>query len=58
MKPSESSSPPNMSSKDSERVEKLNSIGFAWKGKDPRQVPWEQRFNELMEFKQEHGKFY
>ena len=38
-----------------ERASRLASIGFAWATSDPRHVPWETRFKELLEFKREHG---
>ena len=39
-----------------DRVDRLNSIGFKWV-LVPRHliVPWETRFNELVEYKAEHG---
>lgn len=33
------------------RIHLLESIGFAWATKDPRHVPWEQRYQELQEYK-------
>lgn len=33
----------------------LERIGFVWATKDPRHVPWDQRYNELAEFKRVHG---
>lgn len=38
-----------------ERVDYLESIGFVWATKDPRHVPWERRFNELIDYHKEHG---
>mmetsp|Transcript_15771 Transcript_15771/g.23232 ORF Transcript_15771/g.23232 Transcript_15771/m.23232 type:complete len:529 (-) Transcript_15771:1082-2668(-) len=38
-----------------ERVEKLEAIGFAWATSDPRHVPWEQRYKELIKYSMEHG---
>ena len=35
-----------------ERIEQLESIGFAW---DPREQAWDTRFKELVEYKKEHG---
>ena len=38
-----------------ERAVKLDTIGFAWSTTDPRHLPWEQRYQELIAFKKEHG---
>ena len=38
-----------------ERIEKLNSIGFVWVVKGHDTVSWELRFNQLKEYKAEHG---
>jgi hypothetical protein len=32
------------------RAQKLVDIGFKWSTKDPRHVPWEQRYSELVAF--------
>jgi len=40
----------------SERIEKLNSIGFVWSVLTPK-VSWEDRFQELMEYYYENGKW-
>lgn len=40
-----------------ERASRLQSIGFSWSTTDPRHVPWETRFKELLEYKAEHGTF-
>ncbi|EJK66791.1 hypothetical protein THAOC_12252 [Thalassiosira oceanica] len=39
-----------------DRVDRLNSIGFKWSHlvKGPN-VPWENRFNELVQYKAKHG---
>ena len=37
------------------RAARLSSIGFAWQTSDPRHVPWETRFEQLLEYKAEHG---
>jgi len=34
----------------SERVRRLNAVGFDWNPQDPRHAPWEQRYSELVEF--------
>ena len=34
-----------------DRAKRLNEIGFKWSTKDPRHVPWEERYKELGEFK-------
>ena len=39
-----------------ERIELLDSIGFEWTIKPPR-VPWEVRFQELLEFHKTNGKW-
>lgn len=33
------------------RARKLEEIGFKWSTKDPRHVPWEHRYNQLVAFK-------
>jgi hypothetical protein len=33
-----------------ERVDRLVEIGFQWAIKDPRYVPWETRYDELVAF--------
>lgn len=33
-----------------ERIAKLDEIGFKWSSKNQRHVPWEQRYEELVEF--------
>jgi len=38
-----------------ERAQRLQAIGFVWKTWDPRRVPWEERFKELVEFKDKFG---
>jgi len=40
----------------SERIKKLNSIGFVWSILPPK-VSWEDRFEELMEYYYENGKW-
>eukprot|EP00978_Attheya_sp_CCMP212_P027485 scaffold92064_cov55-Attheya_sp.AAC.5 len=37
------------------RYEKLQAIGFVWVTSDPRRVPWELRYAELVHFHKEHG---
>jgi len=37
------------------RYEKLQAIGFVWVTSDPRRVPWELRYAELVQFHKEHG---
>ena len=36
------------------RIDRLDSIGFKWAMNAPR-VPWEARFNELVQYKANHG---
>ncbi len=38
-----------------QRLELLTNIGFVWATKDPRHVPWKQRFDELLDFKKKYG---
>jgi len=38
-----------------ERVKLLELIGFVWATRDPRHVPWETRFEQLKEYKKNHG---
>jgi hypothetical protein len=38
-----------------ERASRLASIGFAWATSDPRHVPWETRFKQLLEYKERFG---
>eukprot|EP00542_Grammatophora_oceanica_P020276 CAMPEP_0194034854 /NCGR_PEP_ID=MMETSP0009_2-20130614/7302_1 /TAXON_ID=210454 /ORGANISM="Grammatophora oceanica, Strain CCMP 410" /LENGTH=546 /DNA_ID=CAMNT_0038675957 /DNA_START=139 /DNA_END=1780 /DNA_ORIENTATION=+ len=38
-----------------ERAARLETIGFVWKTGDPRHVPWDDRFKELLEFKKKYG---
>lgn len=38
-----------------ERIDLLTKIGFVWATKDPRHVPWEQRYDELLHYKQTYG---
>ena len=37
-----------------DRIDRLSSIGFKWKQKGPN-VPWETRFDELVQYKAKHG---
>jgi len=37
------------------RAHRLEAIDFAWATRDPRHVPWESRFNQLVEYKKKHG---
>lgn len=38
-----------------ERARRLEDVGFQWSTKDPRHVPWEQRFSELEGFVKRFG---
>lgn len=38
-----------------ERFRRLDEIGFQWTAKDPRHVPWAQRYRELVEFVERFG---
>ena len=39
-----------------DRVDRLESIGFKWRKRDPVvPVPWETRFEELVQYKAKHG---
>jgi hypothetical protein len=33
----------------------LEELGFQWTTKDPRHVPWEARYDELLAFKERFG---
>lgn len=37
------------------RVKLLNDIGFTWKAQEFENVPWENQFLNLLEFKETHG---
>lgn len=37
-----------------DRIDKLNEIGFQWRLR-PERVPWDQRFRDLVAFKEENG---
>jgi hypothetical protein len=39
-----------------ERASRLNALGFVWSTTDPRHIPWDQRFNELVEYKNKFGE--
>jgi hypothetical protein len=38
-----------------ERFRRLDEVGFEWKAKDPRHVPWSQRYGELVDFVSRFG---
>mmetsp|Transcript_1646 Transcript_1646/g.2177 ORF Transcript_1646/g.2177 Transcript_1646/m.2177 type:complete len:455 (-) Transcript_1646:377-1741(-) len=38
-----------------QRIEFLEKIGFVWATRDPRHVPWEQRYAELCNYKEKFG---
>lgn len=38
-----------------ERARRLEGIGFKWSSKDPRHIPWEARYDELMGFVKKYG---
>lgn len=38
-----------------ERVRRLQAVGFVWATSDPRHTPWEIRFEQLREYKEQHG---
>ena len=37
------------------RARRLEGIGFKWSSKDPRHIPWEARYDELMAFVKKYG---
>lgn len=37
------------------RARRLEGIGFKWSSKDPRHIPWEARYDELMSFVKKYG---
>jgi hypothetical protein len=39
----------------SKRIQMLQDIGFAWEAKNPRHVPWETRYHELVDYHSRHG---
>jgi hypothetical protein len=39
-----------------ERIQKLNDVGFAWASSDPRHTPWDVRFNELRAYREQFGR--
>jgi hypothetical protein len=40
-----------------EQVTRLEAIGFLWSITDSKHVPWELRFEEMVAFKKQHGKW-
>jgi hypothetical protein len=38
-----------------DRVKRLEEIGFEWTTKDPRKVPWDQRYKDLKQFVKTFG---
>lgn len=40
-----------------ERISKLDSIGFVWKIQTAIMVPWEDRFEEMLRYYNDHGKW-
>lgn len=38
-----------------ERAAQLEAIGFVWATTDPRHIPWQNRFEELCRFREQHG---
>jgi len=38
-----------------DRIERLESIGFTWRGKNPLDTAWDKRFAELVRFKEQYG---
>ncbi|KAL7557493.1 hypothetical protein ACA910_019339 [Epithemia clementina (nom. ined.)] len=38
-----------------ERIARLEAIGFQWSTKDPRHVPWQHRYDQLVAFKERFG---
>lgn len=39
-----------------DRMKRLDDEGFAWEVDNPRRVPWDLRFQELVAFEKKHGK--
>ena len=37
------------------RIAKLNSVGFTWECNNRVNIPWEERFQDLVAFRDEHG---
>jgi hypothetical protein len=40
----------------SDRIRKLNELGFVWALCDPRCASWEKRYRELCDYRNRHGK--
>jgi hypothetical protein len=40
-----------------ERASRLDELGFIWATTDPRHIPWEQRLEELIEYKKKWGMY-
>ena len=40
-----------------QQVARLEAIGFLWSNTDLHHVPWEMRFEEMVAFKRQHGKW-
>jgi hypothetical protein len=38
-----------------QRIEKLERIGFIWEAKDSRHIPWDRRYQELVEYHTRYG---
>ena len=41
-----------------QQVARLEAIGFLWSNTDLHHVPWEMRFEEMVAFKRQHGKWH
>jgi hypothetical protein len=39
-----------------ERARRLDMLGFIWATTDPRHIPWDQRLQELITYKEKWGK--
>lgn len=37
------------------RIQMLQDVGFVWEAKNPRHVPWETRYQELVDYQSLHG---
>jgi Helicase associated domain. len=37
------------------RIQMLQDVGFVWEAKKPNHVPWETRYQELVEYQSRHG---
>ncbi|KAL7538461.1 hypothetical protein ACHAWF_006097 [Thalassiosira exigua] len=39
-----------------DRLRKLNNVGFTWQLRENKEVPWEENFQKLKAYREEHGR--